>query len=122
MTPRAVSPIDAAAAGLSFACIAHCLALPIAAAALPILGVVSDQEWIHRAFVLAALPLSGFAIVRGVQDGQRTFVGVASMGLLLLVLGAFVERFEAHETALTVLGALLLAAAHVWRWRRHARP
>ena len=47
-----------AAIGLSIACLAHCLALPVAAAFLPVLGVGSEAAWAHWAFVAVAAPLS----------------------------------------------------------------
>ena len=114
--------IDASAITLSGLCLIHCLALPFMAALLPLAGVVAEAEWVHKAFVLAALPLSGFAIVRGWNGGAgAVFILLAISGLALLIAGAFVEALHDHETRLTVIGALLLASAHVRRWLRHSR-
>ena len=114
--------IDASAITLSGLCLVHCLALPLMAAFLPLAGVVAEAEWIHKAFVAAALPLSGFAIARGFSRGAGTgFILLATSGLALLMAGAFVEALHDYETPLTVIGALLLASAHVRRWLRHTR-
>lgn len=119
MTTRAFSPLDASAVGLSTACLLHCLALPVAAAVLPALGVVADNEWIHRGFVLVAMVVTGLALVRSMSGARWAFIPLAIVGLALLIAGAFLEPMEAHETPLTVAGALILASAHIWRWRRH---
>ncbi len=119
MTAKTLSPLDASALGLSCACLVHCLALPILSAMSPLIGVFAEQEWLHAAFVLAALPVSGFAMWRSIQSARSWgFVALALVGLALLGAGAFVESFEAHETTLTVAGALTLASAHLWRWWR----
>ena len=114
--------IDASAITLSGLCLIHCLALPLMAAFLPLAGVVAEAEWVHKAFVLAALPLSGFAIARGWNRGAGAgFILLAIGGLSLLLAAAFMEALHDYETPLTVLGALALASAHVWRWLHHAR-
>ncbi|MEO0465572.1 MAG: MerC domain-containing protein [Pseudomonadota bacterium] len=108
---------DSAALGLSGLCLIHCLALPLMAAALPALASVAEAEWLHKAFVVAALPVSLVAMARG---GGAVFTGLALVGLALLLAGAFAEPLHDYETALTVAGALILSAAHLWRWRRHS--
>lgn len=114
--------IDASAITLSGLCVVHCLALPLLAAFLPLAGAWSEAEWVHKVFVAFALPLSGFAIIRGLSGpGWRVFVGLAVGGLLLLLVGAFVEALHEVETPITVTGALMLASAHIWRWSRHSR-
>ena len=112
---------DAAAVGLSGLCIAHCLALPALASMAPIVGVMAEQEWAHRLLVLAAAPFSLAALARTRADaGRAAFAAMAAAGFALLVAGAFVEAFHDYETVLTVAGALVLTAGHVFRWRRHA--
>ena len=112
--PRAVT-YDTSAIGLSGLCLIHCLALPFVAAAFPVLASAAEAEWLHRAFVLLAVPVSLMAMVRG---GGAVFIGLALVGLSLLITGAFVEQLHDYETPLTVAGALFLAAAHIFRWRR----
>ena len=38
---------DYIAIGLSLACLAHCLALPLAAAFLPLLSTQAEAAWVH---------------------------------------------------------------------------
>ena len=112
--------IDASAVTLSGLCIIHCLALPIMSAALPILGVWAEAEWVHRVFVLVAVPISGFAILRSLNmHGGGAFAVQAFVGLSLLVAGAFAEALHDYEAWLTVSGGLILAVAHLRRWVRH---
>jgi len=112
--------IDFSAITLSGLCVVHCLALPLFAAFLPLAGAWSEAEWVHKLFVALALPLSGFAIVRGLSGPDwKVFVGFAVAGLSLLFAAAFVEALHELETPLTVAGALMLALAHIWRWMRH---
>ena len=121
MRPAAPAAVlDASAVGLSGLCLVHCLALPILAAVLPIAGVIAEAEWMHRVFVAAALPISGLAIMQNrAAGGGATFPIVAVTGLALLCAAAFVEPLHDVETPLTILGAITLASAHIWRWTRH---
>lgn len=109
--------LDWAAIGASGLCLVHCLALPLLIASLPALGDLagSRTHWILLAF---ALPVSLWVLAR--DRGPAAFapfvIGVA--GLSLMTLG--VALFEGHpeETESTIAGVLLVAAAHVLRWRR----
>ena len=56
-----------------------------------------------------------------ISRGQLLFIGLAPLGLSLLIAGAFVETFHHIETPLSVAGAILLATAHICRWRFHER-
>lgn len=112
--------IDASAITLSGLCVVHCLALPLLAVLLPIAGIWAEAEWVHKTFVILALPLSGIAILRGIESRRwALFAGLAVTGLALLIGAAFVEALHHIETPLTVLGATALAAAHIWRWAHH---
>ncbi|MCP2679255.1 MerC domain-containing protein [Maricaulaceae bacterium NA33B04] len=118
MTTRSAS-FDVAAISLSGLCVIHCLALPLASAALPVAGVLAEAEWVHKALVLAAWPISGIAIWRSLSmRALWPFSAAAGTGLIVLTAAAFVEALHDHETALTVAGAVILASAHVWRWTR----
>ena len=112
-----VSALDTSAIGLSGLCMIHCLALPLVGAALPIAGSLAEAEWIHKLFVLTALPITLFAIARHQTSNARLFfMAPALLGLALLLAAAFVEELHDLETALTVTGAVLLGSAHAWRW------
>ncbi|MDJ0922339.1 MAG: MerC domain-containing protein [Henriciella sp.] len=110
---------DAAAITLSGLCLIHCLALPLLVGVLPLAGVLAEAEWLHRAFVVLAVPLSVYVMARcQLSSGQRAvFIMLASIGLGLLIAGAFVEALHDYETLLTVFGAAMLGGAHIWRWR-----
>lgn len=56
------SALDTSAIALSSLCLLHCLALPLLAAALPLLGRWEQAEWVHVVFATAAVPLSGYAL------------------------------------------------------------
>lgn len=106
---------DIAAIGLSSLCLVHCLALPLAAGLLPLVGVWADAPWVHWAFALTAAPVSLWALTRR-PAALPLALGLG--GLLLLFAGA--AEFPSHETetATTVAGGLIVALAHVLNWRR----
>ncbi len=111
--------IDYTAIGLSGLCILHCLALPILAGALPLAATWAEAEWVHKAFVLLAIPVSGYAIfLKGAFSRDRIFVIFVTVGLALLIVSAFVESLTKFEQPLTSAGAFLVGSGHLWRWRR----
>lgn len=104
---------DLAAIGLSGLCMAHCLALPLAAALLPVAGVWAEAEWVHWAFALTAAPISLWTLTRRPAVQPLAF-GATGLGLLF----AGAVDFPAHEaeTLITVTGSLMLTAAHGMNW------
>lgn len=114
--------LDGSAIGLSGLCLAHCLALPVAAALLPVLGAWAEAEWFHVLFVLIAAPLSGLALLRRSPHAERSIwvLALAAIGITLMAAGVFVAGSKAIETAATVVGSLCLASAHLWNWHRRA--
>ena len=121
-SPQAVaaSGLDLCAAALSILCLIHCAALPLLAALLPLAGQLSENEMVHRALALLAVPPSLGAIRKAwPTEGFGPFIVAAPSGLVLLLLAAFVEAASAYETPMTVAGALLLGSAHLWRWARY---
>lgn len=124
MKPSDARVFDASAIGLSGLCMLHCLALPVLGALLPALAAWSHAEWVHAAFVLLAFPLAGVALWRShrVRPLPAPLWALSACGLVALTLGALGWPVEAWETPITVAGSTMLAAAHVWNWRRrHAR-
>ncbi|MFN3213488.1 MAG: MerC domain-containing protein [Henriciella sp.] len=114
--PSRTAVIDAPAIALSSLCFIHCLILPVLSASLPSLGVFAEAEWLHKAFVIAALPFALLAL-----NSKRTSLFTATLivtGLSLLMVGAFVESLHDYETQLTVIGAIILASGHVFHWAR----
>ncbi len=109
---RTLSPRtgDLVAIGLSGLCMIHCLALPLAAALLPMAGAWAEAEWVHWAFALTAAPISLWSLTR---RPRRVPIGLGLTGLGLLFAGA--AEFPSHEaeTVVTVAGSLVLVVAHV---------
>jgi hypothetical protein len=110
------SLLDASAISLSGLCLAHCLALPLVAAFSPVVATWAEAEWVHALAIGLAAPMSLFALWR---RGQSLGVILPALtGLSLMALG--VAHWPSHqlETPITVVGSLLLAAAHFANWRR----
>ncbi len=112
--------LDATAVSLSTLCLLHCLALPLAAAALPIFGAIAEAEWIHWGLVLLAAPIAIVAIAPAFKTPPRPWgvLTLALTGIALLVTGALAPFGEASETWFTVAGGVTLATAHILNWRR----
>lgn len=116
----ALSRTDGAAICVSGLCILHCLALPFLASLLPIFGTLAENEWIHKALVIVTPLIVGSALIRSCPGRDRiVFAGIALAGIALLFAAAFVHELHDYETPLTVMGALILAGAHLFRWRCH---
>lgn len=119
--PRHTTAVfDMSAIALSTLCMAHCLALPLLAAALPLFGVWAEQEWVHFAFVAVALPLTSYALWRAHRRRRQPMAlrALALAGLAGLLAGALGWPREVWETPITVAGSLMLAGAHLWNWSR----
>ncbi|GAB5455333.1 MAG: hypothetical protein Hens2KO_15620 [Henriciella sp.] len=85
-TPSRAAAIDGPAIAFSGLCFIHCLILPVLSAGLPSLGVLAEAEWLHKAFVFAALPFSLIALA-----SKRTSLisgGLIVFGFSLLVAGS----------------------------------
>lgn len=106
---------DRAAVALSLLCIAHCVALPVLALALPILAVVGEMEWVHWVFAVLAVLASSAVAATSAAARTPGFLIPAGLGVVLIVFGLFAEGFGVEEAIPTVIGGLLLAFAH---WRR----
>jgi hypothetical protein len=120
---RPVLWLDAVAIGASFACLVHCLLLPLLFAALPALTrVVAVPESFHIAAFLFAIPASAWAMRAGHRHHGALLPAVfGAIGLLLLGGGALGGFDLAVETGVTVLGSLLLASAHWVNWSLRRR-
>ena len=120
------SPVDSGSArlnvcavGLSTLCLLHCTALPVLLTVLPVAAQAAENELVHQALVVAAVPVSLRVVWKTLPvDGNRLFVGAALGGLGLLLLGAFMEAVSQYEQPITVAGGALLGSAHLWHWVR----
>lgn len=113
MVPKKTKWLDMASVGLSGLCVAHCLALPFLVAALPFLGVFSQNEVVHQILVSIAAPLSVLALWRSGGWRKSSVLALMAIGLLMLGAAAFIPALEPIEAPLSVVGALLVAAGHI---------
>ncbi|MEO0575678.1 MAG: MerC domain-containing protein [Pseudomonadota bacterium] len=105
------------AATLSGLCLLHCFALPVFVSLIPALGLLSENELIHRALVLLTIPATLWVARRSLSSpGTRAFIIPAFVGLAVLIIAAFVEPLSAYEKPLTFVGSMLVACAHLWRF------
>lgn len=111
--------LDRSAIGLSGLCLVHCLAFPVIVALLPAMAsVLPRQPWVHAAILSAALPLAGIALWRGWSRHRDRRPGLfGALGLTLMGVGLATGDGGIVETVLTVIGGLMLAAAHALNWR-----
>lgn len=112
------SVLDIFAVLLSSICVLHCLALPLLLAGLPlILAGLLQGEMVHTVLLLTALPVSLIALLQGCKRHQnRSLMVLAGVGLISMFVAINIE-IEAIEQALTVVGALLVSAAHIANFR-----
>ncbi|WP_082701122.1 MerC domain-containing protein [Erythrobacter sp. YT30] len=108
---------DRAAAAFSIICIAHCLALPVLAFALPVAGTLAEVEAIHITFAILAIVTSASIPLRSADGRTAMFLIPASLGIGLITSALFADALGLSETAMTVSGALLLSFAHLRRLR-----
>ncbi|MGZ3298733.1 MAG: MerC domain-containing protein [Asticcacaulis sp.] len=105
--------LDITSMGLSGLCVVHCLALPFLVAALPFLGVFTQNDIVHQVLVLIAAPLTGLAFWRSRAWQKPEIAALMVAGLALLAAAAFIAELQPYEVAVSVLGALSLAGAHL---------
>jgi hypothetical protein len=103
---------DGAAVALSLLCIVHCLALPLAAMALPFLAAAAEAEWVHWVFAVLAVLVSAMVVANSPSARALGFLVPVGTGAALVVFGLFAEGVGMAEALPTVTGGLLLAFAH----------
>ncbi len=117
--------LDGLAVGLSALCLIHCLALPLIVAGLPFLAQFADGH-LHLQMLVVVLPLSIVALGLGFRHHRNLRIVIAgAVGMLTLLIGATVAHSQlglAADRLFTIVGALVLAAAHFYnsvRTREH---
>ena len=113
---------DKFAIGLSLICAVHCLALPLLLIILPsMIALQLDNEIFHTLIIITVLPVSIFALTLGYKKHKHNWLLIVGFtGLLLLVIAVILGEEttgEFGEKLLTVLGASLVAAGHLWNFR-----
>lgn len=107
---------DKAAIGLSFLCLAHCLALPLLLVLLPSLTVLNlENELFHVGLVAIVIPTSLYALTLGCRKHQHyRLLAIGFVGLVCLLAAVIGEDAlgEFAEKGLTVTGSVLIAYGH----------
>lgn len=111
--------IEGLAVGATIACLIHCIALPVILAALPAMAtMVPIPATFHIIALAFAVPATGGALYIGYRHHRlATPLLAGSAGIALLALGVLRWGETPLEAPLTILGSLLIAAAHVANWR-----
>lgn len=104
--------LDMASMVLSALCVVHCVALPFIALGIPFLGSFTQADWVHKLLVMMAAPLSLWAITYSRAWKKWPVTALMCGGLVLLTLAAFVPALHEVEAMVTVIGAVMIAAAH----------
>lgn len=105
---------------LSGACLVHCAVLPLSVLVLPSLGGVlfDHSSLLHWILLGLAIPVSGYALIRGFREhGERGGLLVGTLGLLLMGIGVSHLLAENLEIPLTLSGAAIVAGAHLMNIR-----
>ena len=108
---------DKIAMTLSMICVIHCFFVP----SFLILGVgylslTIDNEFMHKAIVLLAIPISLYALLSGKRNHNNNLIFIVGVsGLTVLFLALFSEgNFYGFplETLLTIIGSSIVISAH----------
>ena len=102
---------------LSSLCAFHCLATPLVALALPVVGHTFEQEWVHILMALFVVPVGFFAFWSGYKHHKQINVFLLGILGLLMVGGASVVphswvEFFGHDLV-TIFGSVCLISAHL---------
>lgn len=107
---------DRIAIGFAGLCAFHCLVLLLVIPVLPWLTLIAERESeVHRLLLLAIVPVSAYALLRGCQRHRRLTVfvlGALAVGILLLA--PFAKTLPSGwEPALTLIGSGMLSVSHL---------
>ena len=108
---------DKVAVTLSAVCVIHCFFAPsFIILTSGILSISIDNELVHYLILLAAVPVSIFALYLGYKNHKNlSFLPFGIIGLFTLISAVLLGEAalgEMGERALTLLGSLLVAYSH----------
>ena len=109
---------DRAAISLSLLCTLHCLVFPWAVVLIPsLVALPLEGETLHLWLLLAIIPTSAFALTMGCRKHKHYRIAILGIiGLSIMIAALFVGE-GVWEKTLTVIGALFIAAGHLWNFR-----
>ena len=81
--PKEPHIFDKIAVIISAICLAHCLIIPIIIIALPFLGFLAHDGWVHASLIFMAAPTSAFALWRNGGWRDPLNLTLAIIGILL---------------------------------------
>ena len=107
---------DKLAISLSTICVLHCLFMPSFLILSSWFAAFSiDNEFIHYAILIVAIPVSSFALIRGFKNHKKlSYFVYGFFGLFLLAFAVLAAGItgEIGEKSLTLLGSLFVIYAH----------
>ena len=107
---------DKLAISLSAICVLHCLFMPSFLILSSWFAAFSiDNEFIHYAILIVAIPVSAFALTRGFKNHKKlSYFVYGFFGLFLLAFAVLAAGItgEIGEKSLTLLGSLFVIYAH----------
>ena len=108
---------DKVAVTLSAACVIHCFFAPsFIILTSGFLSISIDNEFVHYIILLAAVPISIFALYLGYKNHKNlSFLPFGIVGLFTLISAVLLGEAilgEMGERALTLLGSLLVVYSH----------
>lgn len=117
---------DQAAIALSAICIVHCLTVPVLVAVLPIAALsLGDPSHFHALMLWLVVPTSVLGFGLGFRVHRRWgLVLLGSGGVAVLIAAALWGHSawrESFEIGVSVVGSLILAAAHWLNFREVRR-
>ena len=107
---------DKLAISLSAICVLHCLFMPSFLILSSWFAAFSiDNEFIHYAILIVAIPVSAFALIKGFKNHKKlSYFVYGFFGLFLLAFAVLAAGItgEIGEKSLTLLGSLFVIYAH----------
>lgn len=112
--------LDRLAITLSGLCVVHCLLLPVAIVALPILTRFGDSHF-HLQMLVVVIPVSLFAYSLAYpRHHNKTIVAWGFAGIAIMFFGGTIGHASygaVADTTLTIAGSIILAASHYFNNR-----
>ena len=107
--------LDRLAIALSALCLLHCLAIPLAVLAAPVVTawLSGTETAVHWALLALAVPLSIWAYSRGYRrHGGVAATVLGGLGLALMLVGVSHLLAARWEIPLTLVGVVMVSVGH----------